>query len=77
MTPLLILHTYFEQLSSYIPAGKMNSVTTAKFYTRIAGVMAIYKRYPKREDYDRVARGIVRKYPFMRSPISGHVSSYL
>ena len=52
----------------------MNSATSAKFYTRIAGIMSMYKRYPKREDYDRVARSVVKRYPFMKNPISGHVS---
>ena len=52
----------------------MNSSLTAKLYTIVAGIMSIYKRYPKREDYDRVARSLVAKYPFLRSPISGHIS---
>ena len=52
----------------------MTTSLTAKFYTRVSGIMSIYKRYPKREDYDRVARAIVQKYPFLRNPISGHVS---
>ena len=52
----------------------MTDNVTAKFYTRIAGVMSMYQRYPKREDYDRVARAVVHKYPFLKNPISGHVS---
>ena len=52
----------------------MTPLTAAKFYTRISGVMAMYKRFPKREDYDRVARAIVDEYPFLKNPISGYVS---
>ena len=36
--------------------------------------MTLYKRCPKREGYDKVAWAIVQKYPFLRNPISGHVS---
>lgn len=56
--------------------GKMCPSITAKFYTKITNVMSMYKRYPKRYDYDRIARAIVDKYPFLRCPLSGHVSFY-
>ena len=62
------------QYHYYFSLGKITSSLTAKFYTRVSGIMSIYKRYPKREDYDRVARAVVQKYPFLRNPISGHVS---
>jgi len=39
--------------------------------------MAVYKRYPSPADFDRVSREIVQKYPFMRNPISDHVSDKL
>ena len=48
---------------------------TAKFYTLISNVMAMYTRSPKREDYDRVSRELVKKYPFLKCPLSGRVSS--
>ena len=44
----------------YFSLGKMTSTLTTKFYTSISGIMSIYKRYPKREDYDRVGRAIVQ-----------------
>jgi len=52
----------------------MSNNVTAKFYTRIANVMAMYKEYPDHADYDRVSREIVRRYPFLKNPINGHVS---
>lgn len=61
-------------VSILIPTEKMTPSNTAKFYTRISGIMSMYKRYPAREGYDRVAREIVKKYPFLKNPISGHVS---
>lgn len=36
--------------------------------------MFIYKRYPKREDYESVAEQIVTHYPFMTSPVDRKVS---
>ena len=53
--------------------GKLSSWSQTKFVTTIAGVMALYRRKPRAADYERVAREIVQKYPFIRDPISGHV----
>ena len=47
----------------------MSPLTFAKFLTRIANVMFLYKRYPKKADYEIVADQIVARYPFMRSPL--------
>jgi len=52
----------------------MNTSTTAKFYTRIVNVMAMFKIYPRHADYDNVSRAIVEKYPILKNPINGHVS---
>jgi len=38
--------------------------------------MAIYKTYPNRVDYDRIARAIIQKFPFLKNPINGHVSKH-
>lgn len=46
----------------------------AKFITRIANVMLLYKRYPTRNDYQSVARQVVSKYPFLKSPLDPTVS---
>lgn len=47
----------------------------AHFYTRIANVMLLYKRYPTKGDYENVAREIGIKYPFLKSPLDPVVSS--
>ena len=41
----------------------------AKFYTRIANVMLIYKRYPSKKDYEQVGQQMVQKYPFLSLPV--------
>ena len=46
----------------------------AKLITRIANVMLLYKRYPTKLDYENVARDLVAKYPFLKSPINPYVS---
>lgn len=53
---------------------KMNPIVTPKLYTKISGIMAVYKRYPTKMDYERVAKELVGKYPFLSCPLSGHVS---
>ena len=46
----------------------------AKFITRIANVMFLYKRYPRRSEYERVAQQVVKKYSFLESPVHPYVS---
>lgn len=48
----------------------------AKFITRIANVLLLCKPYPKRSDYENVAREAVAKYPFLKSPLDPTVSLY-
>ena len=52
----------------------MSALTFAKFLTRIANVMFLYKRYPKKADFECVAEQIVTRYPFMVSPLERAVS---
>lgn len=47
----------------------------ASFYTRIANVMLLYKRYPTKVDFENVAREIGMKYPFLKSPLDPVVST--
>ena len=48
-----------------------------KFITRIANVMFLYKRYPKKCEYERVAQQVVKKYSFLESPVHPYVSLLL
>ena len=53
----------------------MSPLAFTKFLTRIANVMFLYKRYPKKADYYSVAEQIVTRYPFMISPLECTVST--
>ena len=61
------------QIEIGIRAKKLSSHQQSKFVTAIANIMYTYKRKPNKDDYDRVARQCVEKYPFIASPISYHV----
>lgn len=41
---------------------------------RIVNFMFLYNRYSKRKEYERVARQVVKKYPFLASPVDPYVS---
>ena len=46
----------------------MNQETNKAFLSSVASSMFSFKRYPTHNDYVNVARTIVGKYPFMKSP---------
>ena len=46
----------------------------ARLITRLDNAMFLYKRYPKRCEYERVAQQVIQKYPFLKSPIHPYVS---
>ena len=46
----------------------------AKFMSRIANVMFLYKRYPTRREYERVGQQVIKEYPFLSSPMDPYVS---
>ena len=52
----------------------MSSLAFTKFLTRIANVIFLYKRQPKKADYESVVEQIVTRYPFMTSPLERTVS---
>jgi hypothetical protein len=52
----------------------IGSTLPLQFFSTIAGIMASYKRYPSRREYEEVAWAVVRKYPFLNSPLDGDVS---
>ena len=54
----------FKIVLCYTHTGQMSKTVTAKFYTRIANVMAIYKYHPDHAEYDRVSREIVKNILF-------------
>ena len=55
--------------------GKMTSETRTSFLSAVASAMLRFKRYPTRDDYTNVARTIISKYSFFKSPTGiPHVS---
>jgi len=55
--------------------GKMTSETRSCFISAVASAMLRFKRYPTREDYTNVARTIIQKCSFFKSPTgTPHVS---
>lgn len=72
--PFLFPSHYRSDIEMGLKLKVMSPLTFTKFLTRIANVMFLYKRYPKRADYESVAEQIVTRYPFMRSPLERTVS---
>ena len=60
---------YRSDIEMGLKVKAMSPVTFKKFLSRIANVMFLYKRYPRRADYESVAEQIVTRYPFMTSPL--------
>ena len=65
---------YRSDIEMGLKVKVMSPLTFTKFLTRIANVMFLYKRYPKKADYDSVAEQIVTRYTFMISPLEHTVS---
>ena len=53
---------------------ELQPLQQANFYTRIANMMLLYKRYPTKTDFENVAREVGVKYPFLKSPLDPVVS---
>ena len=51
-----------------LKSGSMTEDTTRAFLSCVAASMFRYKRYHSADDYRNVARVIIQKYPFMKSP---------
>ena len=66
--PFILPKNFRPDVTAALESGKMNKEANKAFLSTIASSMFSYKRYPTHEDYINVARAIVGKYPFMRSP---------
>ena len=51
-----------------LKSGNMTRESKSAFLSAVASAMLQYKKYPTKEDYICVARSIILKYPFMKSP---------
>ena len=66
---------YTPDIEIGLQTKNLPSKLQAKFYTRIANVMFMYTKKPRAAEFEEVARQIVKKYPFLVSPLDtcGHV----
>lgn len=62
--------TYNANVDVALHKGNLCPATTTHFYSRIAGIMAIYTKKPTKQEYFRVAQAIMKKYPFLRNPVN-------
>lgn len=56
---------------------KLHPNQQSKLCTRIAHVMLLYKQYPTKVEFENVARELIAKYPFLKSPVDPYVSQRL
>ncbi|XP_019855171.1 PREDICTED: uncharacterized protein LOC109584053 [Amphimedon queenslandica] len=61
---------FSSEVELALSSQKMTKETTSAFLSQIASAMFFYKRKPTKEEYTRVAKDILLKYPFMK-PSSG------
>lgn len=73
--PFPLPKNYKADIDVALKTGKMTRETKKRFFSAVAAAMFTYKKYPQPEDYQNVARCVVSKYPFLKSPVgSPHVS---
>ena len=81
--PFILPKNFRPDVTAALQSGKMTHETDRAFLSAVASSMFSYKRYPTADDYINVARTIIAKYPFMKSPtgkpyvsliISTHIS---
>ena len=73
--PFILPKNFRPDVMIALKSGEMTYETTKAFLTAVASSMFTYKRYPTAEDYINVARTVIAKYPFMKSPTGKpHVS---
>lgn len=66
--PFEVPKHYRADVEVDLKSGSMTEDTTRAFLSSVAASMFTYKRYPSADDYRNVARVIIQKYPFMKSP---------
>ena len=66
--PFELPKNFRPDVASALKLGKMTLSTNRAFLSSIASAMVVYKKYPSSDDYINVARTIVNRYPFMKSP---------
>ena len=69
------LPTQFPQfVSKELSTGNLSAISRSRLIFTVASAVFKYASYPTREEYDHVARQIVKKYKFMADSKGSHVS---
>ena len=64
--PFPLLKHYSSEVEISLKNETMTKESTRSFLSAVASAMLSYKRYPTREEYTRVAKDIILKYPFLK-----------
>ena len=71
--PFDLPRNFQPKIQAGLDEKNLTGRTRAKFITSIAEAMYRFKSYPTKEEYDHVAKQIVKKWSFLDTR-SGHVS---
>ena len=73
--PFVLPENYRPDVEVALQSGKMTSETRKAFLSQVAASIFTRKRYPSREEFLRVALDVVRRYPFLESPVPGSLKT--
>ena len=66
--PFPLPKRYRQEVEKGLKAKEMSNRVRSHFLSSVASAVLSYKLYPSREDYNCVARTIVKEYPFLKAP---------
>ena len=66
--PFPLPRHFTSEVELALTSKKMTRETNALFLSAVASAMLSYKQFPTKEEYTRVAKDIISKYPFMKPP---------
>ena len=67
--PFPLPKNYRSDVEIALKSGELTQETRSTFLSAVASAMLNYKKYPSKDDHCCVARSIIVKYPFMKSPV--------
>ena len=69
--PFILPQNHRPDVELALKSGRMTAETRRAYITKVAGSIFSHKRYPTREEFQRIAIDMVRRYPFLQSPVPG------
>ena len=66
--PFPLPKRYRQEVEKGLKAKEMSNRVRSHFLSSVASAVLSYKLYPSWEDYNCVARTIVKEYPFLKAP---------